>query len=103
MKMYKLEDQTPYLYRTTYYGKSWQLITSGLNKEVTTRAIREDSKVPGLLYAGTERGVIVSYDNGESYDVRHDNNKVYQTDNFDEAMQMAEVIAFNNYAATWSE
>lgn len=46
---------------------------------------------------------IVSYDNGKSYCVRRDNNEFYQTDNFDEAIEMAEVIAFNNYAATWSE
>ena len=60
-------------------------------------------KVKKTRYVEIDGVLVVSYDNGESYDVRHDNNKVYQTDNFDEAMQMAEVIAFNNYAATWSE
>jgi hypothetical protein len=60
-------------------------------------------KVKKTRYVEIDGVLVVSYDNGESYDVRHDNNEVYQTDNFDEAMQMAEVIAFNNYAATWSE
>ena len=54
-------------------------------------------------YVEIDGVLVVSYDNGKSYYVRRDNNEVYQTDNFDDAMQMAEVIAFNNYAATWSE
>jgi hypothetical protein len=54
-------------------------------------------------YVEIDGVLVVSFDNGKSYYVRRDNNEVYQTDNFGEAMQIAEVIAFNNYAATWSE
>jgi len=46
--------------------------------------------------------VVASFDNGASFYVYQD-NEVYQTDNFDEAMQMAEVIAFNKHAENWSE
>jgi hypothetical protein len=46
--------------------------------------------------------VVASFDSGASFYVCQD-NEVYQTDNFDEAMQMAEVIAFNKHAENWSE
>ena len=54
-------------------------------------------------YVEIDSVLVVSFDNGKSYYVRRDNNEVYQTDNFDEAMQMAEVIAFNKHAENWSE
>ena len=64
---YKLGDFTPYLYKTTDYGKTWVKITQGIEKEHFTRVIREDPVQKGLLYAGTETGMYISFDNGENW------------------------------------
>ncbi|QBA65495.1 WD40/YVTN/BNR-like repeat-containing protein [Muriicola soli] len=64
---YKLGDFQPYLYKTTDYGKSWQKITSGIANEHFTRVLREDPKRKGLLYAGTETGMYISFDDGRSW------------------------------------
>lgn len=61
---YKLGDYTPYLYKTNDYGKSWQRITKGIENEHFTRVLREDLTQRGLLYAGTEAGMYVSFDDG---------------------------------------
>ncbi|MEM7587661.1 MAG: sialidase family protein, partial [Acidobacteriota bacterium] len=61
---YKLDDFTPYLFKTTDYGASWQRIDTGIDRLHTTRAIRADPDRRGLLYAGTENGVYVSFDDG---------------------------------------
>ncbi|WP_394747827.1 WD40/YVTN/BNR-like repeat-containing protein [Spongiimicrobium salis] len=64
---YKLGDFQPYLYKTTDYGKTWKKITNGINKEHFTRVLREDPKRKGLLYAGTETGMYVSFDDGANF------------------------------------
>lgn len=64
---YKLSDHRPYLYRTTDYGQSWTEITSGIPENDFTRVIREDPDRPGLLYAGTERSVYVSFNAGDEW------------------------------------
>ena len=64
---YKLGDFTPYLYKTEDYGKSWSLITDGIPEEHFTRVVREDPKRKGLLYAGTETGMYISFDDGASW------------------------------------
>jgi len=64
---YKLGDYQPYLYKTKDYGKTWSKITSGINNEDFTRVLRTDPERKGLLYAGTERGVYVSFDDGMSW------------------------------------
>ncbi|HLG05684.1 MAG TPA: glycosyl hydrolase, partial [Gemmatimonadales bacterium] len=61
---FQLDDLAPYLYKTTDYGKTWTRITAGIAPSEFTRVIREDPVRPGLLYAGTERGVWVSFDDG---------------------------------------
>lgn len=64
---YLLGDFSPYLYRTDDYGKSWTLLTDGRNgiaADEPTRVVREDPERPGLLFAGTEFGLYVSFDNG---------------------------------------
>ncbi|MBD0779374.1 glycosyl hydrolase [Maribacter sp. ANRC-HE7] len=61
---YKLGDFQPYLYKTTDYGKTWIKITNGINNEHFTRVVREDPKRKGLLYAGTETGMYISFDDG---------------------------------------
>lgn len=64
---YKSDDFTPYIYKTEDYGRSWKLITNGINKLHFTRALRADKKRPGLLYAGTEYGMYISYDDGANW------------------------------------
>lgn len=64
---YKTGDFTPYLYKTTDYGKSWAKITNGINPEHFTRVLREDPKQKGLLYAGTETGMYVSFNDGKNW------------------------------------
>lgn len=64
---YKLDDFKPYLYKTTNYGQTWKKITNGIPDDEYTRVVREDPHRRGLLYAGTERGVYVSFDDGEHW------------------------------------
>jgi photosystem II stability/assembly factor-like uncharacterized protein len=61
---YLLGDFRPYLWRTDDYGTSWTLITNGIASNEPTRVVREDPRREGLLYAGTEFGMYVSFDNG---------------------------------------
>jgi photosystem II stability/assembly factor-like uncharacterized protein len=65
--MYQFDDNRPYLYKTTDYGKTWTKITSGISDSTFTRVIREDPERRGLLYAGTETGLYVSLDDGASW------------------------------------
>ncbi len=64
---YKHDDMRPYLLKTTDYGATWQLITAGIPDGEITRAIREDPERAGLLYAGGESGVYVSFDGGAGW------------------------------------
>ncbi len=63
-KRYQLDDRKPYIYRTDDYGKKWTKIVDGIPQDDFVHAVREDPKRPGLLYAGTEHGVYVSFDDG---------------------------------------
>ena len=62
--MYKWDDNKPYLYKTSDFGKTWKRITNGIPATAFTRVIREDPNKRGLLYAGTETGLYVSFDDG---------------------------------------
>tara|TARA_B100001123_G_scaffold420101_1_gene526094 strand:- start:280 stop:3048 length:2769 start_codon:yes stop_codon:yes gene_type:complete len=67
---YQLGDWKPYIYRTTNYGKKWALLTDGNNGipgDYPTRVVREDPDEEGLLFAGTEFGLFVSFDDGKSW------------------------------------
>ena len=64
---HRLDDETPYLWKTTDYGRSWTSLTRGLDNEVYLKVLREDSKQRGLLYLGTERGMLVSHDDGRNW------------------------------------
>ncbi len=65
---YKLGDFTPYLYKTTDYGASWTKITNGIQNEHFTRVLRHDPKQKGLLYAGTETGMYISFNDGKNWE-----------------------------------
>jgi len=61
---HKLDDLKPYLYKTNDYGKTWAKITNGIADGAYTHVVREDPRQKGLLYAGTETGIYVSFDDG---------------------------------------
>ena len=63
-KRYRLDDRAPYAWRTRDYGKTWVRIVRGIAPGDYVHAIREDTKRAGLLYAGTEHGIYVSFDSG---------------------------------------
>ena len=64
---YKFSDYTPFIYKTLDYGKTWTVITNGIPKDEFVRVVRADPKRQGLLYAGTEKGVWVSFDDGTNW------------------------------------
>ncbi len=64
---HQLEDFGPHIYRTRDLGGSWQEITSGLPDDGYVHTIREDPTHRGLLFAGTERGAFISFDDGGSW------------------------------------
>ncbi len=65
---YKEGDNAPYVYRTGDYGRRWQLISGGLPQAHFARVVREDPERRGLLFAGMERGLFVSFDDGASWE-----------------------------------
>jgi photosystem II stability/assembly factor-like uncharacterized protein len=64
---HRLDDRQPYLYRTRDYGATWQAITNSISEPSFLRAVREDPQVRGLLFAATEFGVYVSFDDGDHW------------------------------------
>lgn len=64
---YKLNDFTPFAYKSSDYGKTWTKIVTGIPYGACVRVVREDDKRKGLLYAGTETGLYISYDDGLSW------------------------------------
>ena len=64
---HRLDDRTPYIWRTRDYGATWQAITEGISSPSFVRAIREDPNHKGLLFAGTEFGIYVSFDDGDHW------------------------------------
>ena len=65
---YKFNDYTPALYKTTDYGKTWNNISSGIPYGSFTRVVREDVSRKNLLYAGTEKGIYISWNGGASWE-----------------------------------
>lgn len=64
---YKLGDYSPALYKSTNYGKSWNNISNGIPNGSYTRVVREDEATKGLLYAGTEQGLYISFNDGVAW------------------------------------
>ncbi len=68
---FKLDDFKPYIYKTTDYGKRWKRIDRGLPSDTFVRVVREDPTQRGLLYAGTESGIFVSFNDGADWQSLH--------------------------------
>jgi photosystem II stability/assembly factor-like uncharacterized protein len=64
---YKLNDFKPYIYKTTDYGRHWERIDDGLPQDAFVRVVREDPARKGVLYAGTELGMFVSFNDGDDW------------------------------------
>jgi hypothetical protein len=64
---YKLDDFSPYIFKTSDYGNSWDMVVRGIPDDHFIRVVREDPARRGLLYAGGEFGVYVSFDDGEHW------------------------------------
>lgn len=67
VQRHKMDDFTPYAFKTSDFGKTWTSITNGIPAGTYVHAIREDRKRAGLLYAGTEKGIYVSFDDGANW------------------------------------
>lgn len=64
---YKFNDFTPYIFKSVDYGKTWTRIVNGIDPEAHLRVVREDPVQKGLLYAGTELGLYISFDGGKQW------------------------------------
>ncbi|MEM1262756.1 MAG: glycosyl hydrolase [Pseudomonadota bacterium] len=64
---FKLNDFKPYIYKTTNHGKNWRRLDRGLPEKAYVRVVREDPVMQGLLYAGTEKGMFISYNDGSDW------------------------------------
>ncbi len=67
MTGYKLNDFSAYIYKTTNYGKSWKRLDKDIPKNTFVRVVREDPAKKGLLYAGTEAGMLISFNDGANW------------------------------------
>jgi photosystem II stability/assembly factor-like uncharacterized protein len=67
VERHRLDDRTPLIYRTRNFGESWQLIARGIPSPAFVHAVREDPTRQGLLFAGTEFGIYVSFDDGSNW------------------------------------
>jgi photosystem II stability/assembly factor-like uncharacterized protein len=63
-KRYQLDDRAPYLFKTADFGATWSKVVEGIRPDAYVHTVREDPKRAGLLYAGTEHGIYVSWDAG---------------------------------------
>ena len=96
---YQLDDMKPYLYKTNDFGASWTPITSGIPATEFTRVVREDPERAGLLYAGTERGVWVSFDDGASWQTLRRNLPIVPV--HDLAIKEGDLIAATHGRSFW--
>src|SRR5436190_3997416 len=99
--MYKYDDYKPYLYKTSDYGKSWKKITNGIPDGAFTRVIREDPNKRGLLYAGTETGLYLSFDDGANWQSMQFNLPVVPISDLAIQKREQELVAATQGRAFW--
>ena len=96
---YQLGDFKPYLFRTTDYGQTWTRIVQGIASDHFTRVVRADPERKGLLYAGTEQGVYVSFDDGGTWKTLQNNLPIVPIT--DLAVKNGDLIAATQGRAFW--
>jgi photosystem II stability/assembly factor-like uncharacterized protein len=96
---YKMDDLHPYIYRTTDFGKTWTLIVTGIPATEFVRAVREDPVRPGLLFAATERGVWVSFNDGANWQSLKKNLPIVPV--HDLAIKEGDLIAATHGRSFW--
>ena len=96
---YKLDDNRPMLYKTNDYGKNWQQITDGIPEDDFTWVIREDPVRKGLLYAGTETNLYVSFDDGGSWQSMRSNLPVVPI--YDLVVKGTDLVAGTHGRSFW--
>ncbi len=96
---YKSDDFAPYLYKTTDYGQTWTKITDGIAGASFTRVVRADPARRGLLYAGTETGMYVSFDDGAHWESLQRNLPVVPI--HDLAVKETDLVAATHGRAFW--
>ncbi len=96
---YKWDDTRPFLYKTNDYGQSWTKITNGIPDDDFTRVIREDPGKRGLLYAGAESRVYVSFDDGGSWQSLRRNMPI--TPISDLVVQGGDLVVATNGRSFW--
>ena len=99
--MYKFDDNRPYAYKTVDYGKTWTKITNGIPETTFVRVIREDPNKKGLLYAGTETGVYVSFDDGGKWQPLQLNLPIVQISDLAIQKREKELVAATHGRAFW--
>jgi photosystem II stability/assembly factor-like uncharacterized protein len=98
---YRIDNTKPYIFRTTDYGKTWQLITTGLPQNIYARCVREDPNRKNLLYAGTETGVYISFNNGDQWHSIQENLPVTPVHDIQIKKDMKEVVLATHGRAFW--
>jgi photosystem II stability/assembly factor-like uncharacterized protein len=96
---YQMDDFKPYIYRTTDYGATWKLIVDGIPANEFTRVVREDPVRKGLLYAGTEKGVWVSFNDGDSWQTLRRNLPIVPI--HDLAVKEGDLVAATHGRSFW--
>ena len=96
---YKWGDHNPFMYRTTDYGETWQDVTEGIPKGAFTRVVREDPSRNGMLYAGTESGVYVSFNGGDSWQTLQSNLPIVPV--HDLAVKENDLVAATHGRSFW--
>ncbi len=96
---YQLEDWAPYIWKTTDYGRTWKKIVNGLPATEFVRTVREDPVRQGLLFAGTERGVWVSFDDGASWQTLRRNLPIVPV--HDLAIKEGDLVAATHGRSFW--
>ena len=96
---YQLEDAAPYIWKTTDYGRTWTKIVKGIPAIEFVRVVREDPVRKGLLFAGTERGVWVSFDDGASWQSLHRNLPIVPV--HDLTLKEGDLIAATHGRSFW--
>jgi len=96
---YQVDDFHPYLYRTHDYGKTWSLAVTGIPVDTFVRTVRQDPVRSELLYAGTETGVYVSFDDGNQWQSLQQNLPVVPIT--DLALKNGDLIASTQGRSFW--